>query len=138
MTEGRDEALWTALVTLVVVVLLGGVFDITSLSLHPFYRERLARAFAVRVQRRHSDGQVVAVAYEPSETAALSAYGVVAEGVRFPETIFAAAANLKGEHRTPPGLGAVSFTMSAKYRRPGRRLGPHRRPGTRRHRPHPA
>lgn len=115
MTEGRDEALWTALVTLVVVVLLGGVFDITSLSLHPFYRERLARAFAVRVQRRHSDGQVVAVPYEPSETTTLSAYGVVAEGVRFPETIFAAAANLKGEHRTPPGLGAVSFTMSAKW-----------------------
>src|SRR5690606_40507589 len=83
MTEGRDEALWTALVTLVVVVLLGGVFDITSLSLHPFYRERLPRAFAVRVQRRHSDGQAVAVPYEPSETTTPSPYGVVAEGGRF-------------------------------------------------------
>ncbi|WP_298181702.1 patatin-like phospholipase family protein [Saccharomonospora sp.] len=115
MTEGRSEAMWTALITLGVVAVLGGVFDVTSLSLHPFYRERLARAFALRVQRRHSDGQVVAVPYEPSEVTTLSAYGVVAEGVRFPETIFAAAANLKGEHRTPPGLSAVSFTMSAKW-----------------------
>ncbi|EIE99487.1 patatin-like phospholipase domain-containing protein [Saccharomonospora glauca] len=115
MTEGRADALWTAAATLVLVVVLGGVFDVTSLSLHPFYRERLARAFAVRVMRRHSDGQVVAVPYDPAETTTLSAYGAVAEGVRFPEVVFAAAANLKGEHRTPPGLGAVSFTMSAKW-----------------------
>lgn len=115
MTEGRAEALWTAAATLVLVVVLGGLFDVTSLSLHPFYRERLARAFAMRVVRRHSDGQVVAVPYDPGESTTLSAYGVVAEGVRFPEVVFAAAANLKGEHRTPPGLGAVSFTMSAKW-----------------------
>ncbi|EHY87927.1 patatin-like phospholipase family protein [Saccharomonospora azurea] len=115
MTEGRADALWTAAATLVVVVVLGGVFDVTSLSLHPFYRERVARAFAVRVLRRHSDGQKVAVPYDPAEGTTLSAYGVAADGVPFPEVVFAAAANLKGEHRTPPGLGAVSFTMSAKW-----------------------
>ncbi|WP_197319081.1 patatin-like phospholipase family protein [Saccharomonospora sp. NB11] len=115
MTEGRDEALWTAAATLVVVVALGGVCDVSSLSLHPFYRERLARAFAVRVVRRHADGQKVAVPYDPGEGTTLSAYGVAADGVRFPEVVFAAAANLKGEHRTPPGLGAVSFTISAKW-----------------------
>ncbi|EID56101.1 patatin-like phospholipase family protein [Saccharomonospora xinjiangensis] len=115
MTEGRADALWTAAATLLLVVVLGGVFDVTSLSLHPFYRERVARAFAVRVVRRHADGQVIAVPYDPAEPTTLSAYGAVSENVRFPEVIFAAAANLKGEHRTPPGLGAVSFTMSAKW-----------------------
>ncbi|WP_244231207.1 patatin-like phospholipase family protein [Saccharomonospora piscinae] len=115
MTEGNGTALVSALLTLAVVVLLGGVFDVTSLSLHPFYRERLARAFAVRAVRRGGDGQVVAVPYDPAEATTLSAYGVAAEGVRFPEVVFAAAANLTGEHRTPPGLTAVSFTLGAKW-----------------------
>ncbi len=114
-TRGTPAALAGGAGVLAVVVVLGGVFDVTSLSLHPFYRERLARAFAVRAVRRHDDDQVVAVPYDPAEHTTLSAYGTTAEGVPFPEVIFAAAANLKGEHRTPPGLGAVSYTMSARW-----------------------
>ena len=38
-----------------VVVFLGGLSDETTLSLHPFYRARLASAFAVRRVRR-ADG----------------------------------------------------------------------------------
>ncbi len=115
LTGGGPTALWTAAVILAVVAVFGGLIDVTSLSLHPFYRERLARAFAVRSVRRHDDGQVVAVPYDPAERTTLSAYGTTAEGVRFPEFVFAAAANVTGDHRTPPGLGAVSYTLSAKW-----------------------
>lgn len=112
---GASSAMWWAAAVAVAVLVLGGVFDVTSLSLHPFYRQRLARAFAVRTVRRHVDNQVVAVPYDPAERTSLSAYGRVAGDMRFPEVIFAASANLKGEARTPPGLGAVSYTMSADW-----------------------
>lgn len=110
-----SSALVSAAAVAAAVLLLGGVFDVTSLSLHPFYRRRLARAFAARVVRRHVDDQVVAVPYDPAERTGLSAYGKVAPNLRFPEVIFAASANLKGQSRTPPGLGAVSYTMSAEW-----------------------
>ena len=44
------------------VLFLGGLSDETTLSLHPFYRSRLASAFAVRRVRR-KDGEVVARPY---------------------------------------------------------------------------
>lgn len=114
-TLGDPQALWVAGGVAVVTLVLGAGFDSSSLSLHPFYRRRLASAFAVRPVRRGLDGQVVAVPYAPSERTTLSTYGRVAAGVRFPEVVFAASANLTGEARTPPGLNAVSFTMSADW-----------------------
>lgn len=102
-----DAALWTA-VGLGVVL---GLFDQTSLSLHPFYRERLACTFAVRTIRR--DGQEIVVLYPSAEGTTLSTYGKRPES--FPEVIFAAAANLTGEARTPPGLNCVSYTLSANW-----------------------
>ncbi len=114
-TRGAPAALVTGALVLAVLVVLGALFDVTSLSLHPFFRQRLAAAFAVRAVRRAGDGQVVAVPYEPAERTTLSSYGRVAEGVRFPRLVFAAAANLTGEGRTAPGLNAVSYTMSADW-----------------------
>jgi hypothetical protein len=104
-----------------VVVVIGGLFDETSLSLHPFYRQRLATAFATRAVTvpgagTDSDPIQVAVPYEPLELTSLSRYGRAGSHAQpFPEFIFAAAANLTGEARTPPGLTAVSFTMSADW-----------------------
>ncbi|MBK1782823.1 patatin-like phospholipase family protein [Prauserella sp. ASG 168] len=112
-TLGDPEALWTAALVAAVVLVLGAGFDVTSLSLHPFYRQRLASAFAVRSVRRQADGQVVAVPYDPAERTSLSRYGAATAG--FPKVVFAAAANLTGEARTPPGLNAVSYTMSADW-----------------------
>ena len=84
--------------------------DQTWLSLHPFYRERLASAFAVR-RATGGDGRVVAAPYDfATEQTTLSEYGKAVPG--FPKVIFAAAANLSGDDRTPPGRRAVSFTMA--------------------------
>jgi hypothetical protein len=110
--------LW-AIGAVLVVVLVGGLFDETSLSLHPFYRRRLASAFATRAVTVSGPGSaptMVAVAYDPSELTPLSSYARPAKTIeKFPEFIFAAAANLTGEAQTPPGLNAVSFTMSADW-----------------------
>ena len=100
------------------VAFVGGFFDETSLSLHPFYRRRLASAFSTRAVTVPAErgGGTVAVPYHRRERTTLSTYARPAGGRReFPEFVFAAAANLTGEDRTPPGLTAVSFTMGADW-----------------------
>lgn len=105
----------------VVVFLIGGLFDEASLSLHPFYRRRLATAFATRTATTtgttgNPDGHsTFAVSYGRTERTTLSTYARPAAGASFPEFVFAASANLTGENRTPPGLTAVSFTMGADW-----------------------
>jgi len=111
-------SVWLAIGAVVVVVILGALFDESSLSLHPFYRRRLASAFAnraVNVPGRLGP-TLVAETYHPEERTTLSQYARPAKTAHpFPEFIFAAAANLTSEEATPPGLNAVSFTMSADW-----------------------
>jgi hypothetical protein len=111
-------AFWyTVLGIVVVLALLGGLLDQTSLSLHPFYRRSLARAFAARRVFRDNDRKVVAEPYRYDEKTPLSLYAgrpVDDQGVpTFPEVVFAAAANLTGEQRAP--LGATSFTFTSSW-----------------------
>ena len=114
LTGGDHAALWVGLGVAVLLVILGGFVDETTLSLHPFYRARLASAFAVRAIRRDGDHQVVAAAYPGPERSTLAEYGSRPSG-QFPRVIFAATANLTGEERTPPGLNAVSYTFSGDW-----------------------
>ena len=102
--------LLTAAALLLVLAILGGLLDQTELSLHPFYRRRLAMAFDARQVVRH-EGYSVAVGYPYAEMTSLSSYAKEVDG--FPEVIFAAAANLVGEQRAP--LSAASFTFSSKW-----------------------
>ncbi|MFD0349959.1 hypothetical protein ACFQ0M_35895 [Kitasatospora aburaviensis] len=95
-----------------VLATVGLNLDQTWMSLHPFYRRRLASAFAVR--RSTEDGEVLARPYHFfREQTRLSHYGARHPG--FPQVVFAAAANLSGSSRTPPGRRAVSFTFSHDY-----------------------
>ena len=70
----RPHVVTIALVGGVVFGLFAIVLDQTSLSLHPFYRRRLAGAFATRRVLR-PDGQTVAEGYEYGEVTKLSTYG---------------------------------------------------------------
>jgi hypothetical protein len=88
------------------VIILSSV-DVTSLSLHPFYRGRLARALAVRRINGKDDG------YPSKEGTWLSKYGRAQEGG--PKFVFAAAAALTGDAKPAPGLNAVSYVLSADY-----------------------
>lgn len=103
----------TLLGLLAATVLLGVLTDETTRSLHPFYRLRVASAFAVRRVRR-ADGQIVAEPYPTTERTTLSRYGALAQPRAFPHIIFAASATL-GEHRTPPGRDRVSYTFCADW-----------------------
>jgi hypothetical protein len=111
LTHGASAALWTALGIAVLAGVLGFI-DETTLSLHPFYRARLAAAFAVRAVQRRQDGRIVAAAYPRDERTSLSRYARI-NG--FPDVVFAATANLAGGDRTPPGRNGVSYTFSADW-----------------------
>ena len=88
--------------------------DQTWMSLHPFYRRRLATAFSVR-RSTLSDGDVAAHPYDfEKEATPLATYGMRPHE-DFPQVIFSCAANLSGSDRTPPGRRAVSYTMSHDY-----------------------
>ncbi|MEK2490756.1 hypothetical protein WN990_14465 [Kitasatospora purpeofusca] len=134
---------WPTAVQVLLPLVLGTVglnLDQTWMGLHPFYRHRLASAFAVRrsVEGGEADGEVGGEAAGEAGAAAdgaadadrggevlarpyhffreqtrLSHYG--ARHPDFPQVIFAAAANLSGSARTPPGRRAVSFTFSSDY-----------------------
>ncbi|WP_438490144.1 hypothetical protein [Streptomyces sp. S186] len=112
IVDGRS---WPAAVQIGLPVVLGLLvlsLDQTWMSLHPFYRARLASAFAVR-RRTDPDGEQLAVPYKFDESTPLPWYDRRHPG--FPQVIFAAAANLSGDDRTPPGRHAVSFTLSHDY-----------------------
>ncbi len=120
---GWDLADWQPvgllLGALAVLAVAGGLVDQTWLGLHPFYRRRLASAFAVRRVLR-ADGRTVARAYDyDREHTMLSTHATRPEptedGTGFPEVVFVAAANLSGQDRTPPGRRAVAFTLTADW-----------------------
>lgn len=103
---------WLAGLALIVSVI--GFADVTSLSLHPFYRRRLAQAFAVR--RTHEKGKPVSAAQYPAkEPTWLHEYGRASNGPNLPgpKFVFACSATVTGPNKPAPGLNAVSYVMSA-------------------------
>lgn len=103
-----SDVQWLYLGGIGLLVLLLSSFDVTSLSLHPFYRQRLAHTFAVR----RLGGK--AVEYKRGEPTWLDEYGKAQTSG--PKFVFAAAAAISdGDIRPAPGLNAVSFVMTADY-----------------------
>ena len=104
---------WATLILLIAIVFLGTFVDQTTLSIHPFYRRRVASAFAVRRVLR-GDRAVVAEAYPEGERTKLSKYGRAAEPQRTPHFVFAASATI-GQDRTAPGDRRASFTFDSDW-----------------------
>ncbi|WP_412079553.1 hypothetical protein ACLF6K_39110 (plasmid) [Streptomyces xanthophaeus] len=97
----------------IALVVLAFVIDQTTFSLHPFYRQRLAGAFAVR-RAVLKDGSVGALPYDyNNEPTPLTPYAERVEG--FPQVIFAASAAVSLRNRTAPGRPAVPFTFASDY-----------------------
>lgn len=97
-----------------------GFADVTSMSLHPFYRLRLARTFAVRrlpVGPEPPPGSRVPRAWRAQwygdEWTRLDDYGRVLAGG--PRMVFAAAAAITGRDQPAPGLSVVSYVLSADH-----------------------
>jgi hypothetical protein len=107
---------------LVAFVALYGLADLTSWSLHPFYKRRLSTAFALkrvrpgddtRTQRRavieRENERGIAVERDYGELVRLSDTALV-DG---PTLLVCAAANVSDPGATPPGRRVTSFTFSA-------------------------
>ncbi|MGV0787677.1 hypothetical protein ABQF33_12230 [Mycolicibacterium sp. XJ2] len=112
--QGGLQLNWLLFLGIAIVVgliLVLSFADVTSLSLHPFYRWRLARTFSVRAKRQ--DNAWAALPYKYEEPTWLHTYGKVpAKG---PEFVFCAAAAVSGDAKPAPGLNAVSFVLGANF-----------------------
>jgi hypothetical protein len=94
--------------------------DVTSWSLHPFYKWRLSRTFAVFRDKdgdgRHgAKGKAVVLPYHQLTELSMFAPDDIpldAEGRRFPEVLVCAAVNVSDRGVTPPGTGALSWVFS--------------------------
>src|SRR5581483_3630595 len=104
---------WTWAVAVYSGALLGAGFlwkraDLVAWSLHPIYKRRLARAFAVR--RIGSGAQVIGAEEIPyDQLPPLSK----SQPPDFPELLVCAAANLSDYGKTPAGSNVASFVFSA-------------------------
>jgi hypothetical protein len=106
---GAHEAIYT--VAGLVVIGFFALIDQVRWSLHPFYRRRLASAFAVR--RTCKDGKVCAKPYNATDHTWLERYAEPSEG--FPQVIFSCAAHVSNNDVTPPGRKVVAWSMSGDY-----------------------
>jgi hypothetical protein len=108
-----DAVRWSELTwlggALALLAVLYAISDLTAWSLHPFYRRRLASAFALK-RVRAPDGEPTAVEHPYDELVTLS--DAQPRDRDWPELLICAAANLSDEGATPPGRGATTFTFS--------------------------
>ncbi|WP_203930281.1 hypothetical protein [Virgisporangium ochraceum] len=100
---------WWFLSTLGGLALVVAVFDQTRMSLHPFYKRRLATAFRLR-----RNGTTVEAApwgrLDP-----MTMYGTPPPAGEGPELVVCAAANVSGQSLAPPGRRAVPFVFTDRY-----------------------
>jgi hypothetical protein len=106
------------LVATAVLVAFMRFADINSWSLHPFYRQRLCTAFALRRIKEGDPPRARAVPRKEGEFVPLSETTVMPQAPPFEKTtwptlIICAAANVSDPGATPPGRGVTSFTFSA-------------------------
>jgi patatin-like phospholipase len=92
--------------------------DLTSWSLHPFYRRRLATAFALRRIWREGDPDAGHAVQRRDPLVPLSATRVRPETPpyetdQWPTLLVCAAANVSDPGASPPGRGVTSFTFAA-------------------------
>jgi Patatin-like phospholipase len=110
-----EIALWGAMTAAATLLLTGG--DLTAWSLHPFYKRRLSRTFAVR-RVLDGAGGVRAEEVDFGTVLKLSEFApekfpeVDGKRLAFPEIVVCAAVNVSDQGATPPGRKALSFAFS--------------------------
>ena len=119
--ETTDDLLYAAIpaAALIVLFLLYRFGDLNSWSLHPFYRNRLTSAFALRRVWREGDPKTGrAEARAEGELVSLSGTHVTPQapphkqGTVWPTLIVCAAANVSDPGAAAPGRGVTSFTFT--------------------------
>jgi hypothetical protein len=118
-----------AVATLALFGLLYLAADITSWSLHPFYKRRICTAFALKRVRSHelteeerdrvqpappkAPAVEIGTALERDFDRLVELSDTALHGTRWPTLIVCAAANVSDPGATPPGRNVTSFTFSA-------------------------
>lgn len=98
------------------LLLLYFFVDETATGLQPFYRRRLATAFAVRRYRNDAlPHGFEALEYPSDEVTELERYAPKGGGGRGPQVIFCAAAHCSDPAHTPPGRHVLPFTFSHDF-----------------------
>jgi hypothetical protein len=110
-----ELVVWAVMALLTLAMLLFA--DVTSWSLHPFYKWRLSRTFAaVRVAGGTPEGKATLLPYEVpltlSEFAPDRFPGSRPGRSAFPELLVCAAVNVSDPGTTPPGRNGLSFVFS--------------------------
>jgi Patatin-like phospholipase len=108
---------WSAMAVAAALMLLYG--DVTSWSLHPFFKWRLARTFGViRVPGGGPEGKAALPRYEdPLPLSALDPAefpGSTPDRPAFPELHVCASMNVSDEGVTPPGQDSLSFVFGPR------------------------
>jgi hypothetical protein len=103
---------WWIWLAVVIFVLLALLIDQTRWSLHPYYKERLMTAFAVRRAAVTDDRGAVPYDFA-NEPTPLAEYCSRVDG--FPQVILVAAANVSGSELTAPGRRALPYTLSGDW-----------------------
>ena len=123
--ESFFDPIWLPGAALLALILFVGIYaflDITSLSLHPFYKRRLCSAYALKRVKPSDipgDRAGAGVPQEAAQGIAMERdYGrlVTLSGTaldKWPALIVCAAANVSDAAATPPGRPITSFTFSA-------------------------
>lgn len=105
---GGEVAVWAG-----IAVAFGVIWrfaDVTSWSMHPFYKRRLASAFAVK--RVEENGKVVAREIDFRHPLPMDGFAPSNMQVPFPEMLVCAAANVSDPGLTPPGVRVTSWVFS--------------------------
>lgn len=127
--------IWVGVGVLAVFLVIYFFADLTTWSLHPFYKRRLSSVFALRrvkaeaaldrqselfdrvevvPQSDPKDEDGIAVERNYDRTLRLSDMAMVGgEGEEWPTLLVCAAANISDTNATPPGRRVTSFTFSA-------------------------
>jgi hypothetical protein len=110
-----EIVVWAVMAAATLVMLLFA--DVTSWSLHPFYKWRLARTFtAVRVPDGSPGGKATLLPYEMPLTLSEFAPDRYPGGrpgrPAFPELLVCAAVNVSDPGTTPPGRNGLSWVFS--------------------------
>jgi hypothetical protein len=108
--QSEDKGATLLILVVGALVAMSLFVDLTTVSLHPFYRRRLASAFALRrVFDKRNPSRVIAEERPFDKLVTLSKTDV---GHGWPTLIVCAAANISDPGATPPGRSVASFTFS--------------------------
>lgn len=115
VSTARQLAWW--LIPLALLGLILWLGDLTAWSLHPFYKQRLAAAFALRrITPPLIDGSPTAVGDIDAQERPFGCRYCLSQSQPddFPELLICAAANVTDYGATPTGSNVTSFVFSAK------------------------